>query len=187
MSFPVITPPCVSQLPAENHDQSHPNMPANLDRKSYPPWLDDGLCIHWQPWSSCYSQSASYWKGPPSTFHLWTNLWNRRSTAFKWRQTLSDKFDVKIVAHVKYLIVVKNREIIDVDDSEEESESDPSTGLTLSDMSQMCKKLEGACWRFGYSETGLALPQELRHFRGFLRQMEMRNAKQSMLDSFWVK
>ena len=100
---------------------------------------------------------------------------------------MSDKFDVKIVAHVKYLIVVKNREIIDVDDSEEESESDPSTGLTLSDMSQMCEKLEGACWRFGYSETGLALPQELHHFRGFLRQMEMRNAKQSMLDSLWVK
>ena len=102
----------------------------------------------------------------------------------------ADKFeggDAEIIAHVKHLIAVANGEIIDVDDSEEEGESDPSAGLTLSDVTQMCEKLEGACWRFGYSETGLALPQELRRFRGFLRRMEMKNAKQTTLDSFWVQ
>ena len=64
----------------------------------------------------------------------------------------ADKFeggDVEIIAHVKHFIVVANREIIDVDDSEEGGDGDSSAGLTLSDVTQVCGKLEGACWRFG--------------------------------------
>ena len=99
-----------------------------------------------------------------------------------------DKFpggDAEIVAHVKHLIAVEKGEIIEVDDSEDEDgESDLSTGLTLSDVAQMCEKLEAACWRFGYSDN-LSLPHELRRFHGHLRQMEMKNAKQSTLDSYW--
>ena len=41
---------------------------------------------------------------------------------------------VEIITHIKNLIVVANREIIDVDDSEEEGDSDTSAGLTLSDV-----------------------------------------------------
>jgi len=64
-------------------------------------------------------------------------------------QTEADKFeggDVEIITHVKNLIVVANGEIIDVDDSKEEGDSDrPSAGLTLSNVTQVCRKLEGAC------------------------------------------
>jgi len=99
-----------------------------------------------------------------------------------------DKFpggDAEIVAHVKHLIVVKKGEIIKVDDSEDEDgENDLSAGLTLSDVAQMCEKLEATCWRFGYSDN-LSLPHELCRFHGHLRQMEMKNAKQSTLDSYW--
>ena len=62
-----------------------------------------------------------------------------------------------------------------------------SAGLTLSDVTQVCGKLEGACRRFSYSGTGLALPQELCSFHGSLRRMEMKSAKQTMLESFWVE
>ncbi|KAL4074428.1 hypothetical protein V8B97DRAFT_1916293 [Scleroderma yunnanense] len=82
-------------------------------------------------------------------------------------QVEGDKFeggDVEIITHVKHLIVVKNGEIIDVDDSEEEGESSLSAGMSLSNVTQMCKKLEGACWRIGHSEISLALPQELHCF-----------------------
>ncbi|KAL4066382.1 hypothetical protein V8B97DRAFT_1919461 [Scleroderma yunnanense] len=82
-------------------------------------------------------------------------------------QVKGDKFeggDVEIITHVKHLIVVENGEIIDIDDSEEEGESGLSAGMTLSNVTQMCKKLEGAYWRIGHSEISLALPQELHHF-----------------------
>ena len=93
--------------------------------------------------------------------------------------------DTEIVAHVKQLIAAEKGEIIDVDDSEDEDgEGDLSAGLTLSDVAQMCEKLEAACWRFGYSDN-LSLPHELRRFCGHLRRMEMKNAKQSTLDSYW--
>jgi len=88
---------------------------------------------------------------------------------------------VEIITHVKNLIVVVNGEIIDVDDSEEKGDGDTSAGLTLSDVTQVCRKLECACRRFDYSGTGLALPQELCGFRGFLRRMEMKSAKQTTL------
>ena len=93
--------------------------------------------------------------------------------------------DAEIVAHVNHLIAAEKGETIDVDDSEDEDgEGDLSAGLALSDVAQMCEKLEAACWRFGYSEN-LSLPHELRRFRGHLRRMEMKNAKQSTLDSYW--
>ena len=96
--------------------------------------------------------------------------------------------DAEIVVHVKHVIAVEKGEIMEVDDSEDDndSESDLCAGLTFSDVMQMCEKLEAACWKFGYSDNGLALPHELRHFCGFLRHMEMKNVKQTTLDSFWA-
>ncbi|KAI6123168.1 hypothetical protein EDD16DRAFT_1704499 [Pisolithus croceorrhizus] len=94
--------------------------------------------------------------------------------------------DDEIVAHIKQLTMENNGEVIDVDDSKEE-ESATLAGISFSDASQMCMKLEAACWQFGYSDSGLALPHKLHCFCGFLRHMEMKHAKQSTLDSFWAK
>ena len=91
--------------------------------------------------------------------------------------------DAEIVAHVKHVIAVEKGEIIKVRTTMVRVRA----GLTFSDVTQMCEKLEAACWKFGYSDNGLALPYELHRFRGFLRRMEMKNAKQTTLDSFWAK
>lgn len=82
-----------------------------------------------------------------------------------------------------------NGEVVEIsDDEEEEGESDLSAGLSLSEVSQMREKLEAACLTLGYSDNhGLSLLRELRRFRGFLRRMEMKSAKQSTLDSYWEK
>ncbi|KAI6002582.1 hypothetical protein F5J12DRAFT_913828 [Pisolithus orientalis] len=94
--------------------------------------------------------------------------------------------DAKIVAHVKQLITAENEDVIEISDSKEEGKSDSSAGLSLSEVAQVCEKVEAACWRFGYSDNGLTLLHELRRFHGFLRRMEMKSAKQSTLDS-WAK
>lgn len=97
--------------------------------------------------------------------------------------------DAEIVAHVKQLMMAENGEVVEIsDDEEEEGESDLSAGLSLSEVSQMCEKLEAACLTVGYSDNhGLNLLRELRRFRGFLKRMEMKSAKQSTLDSYREK
>lgn len=104
---------------------------------------------------------------------------------------MEEKFeggDAEIVAHVKHLIAVENGEIVDIDEEEEEEEgeSDPSAGLTFSEIAQMCEKVEAAYWRFGCGEKGLTFLQELRRFRGLLAQMETKSKKQVTLHSFWA-
>ena len=107
---------------------------------------------------------------------------------FRMEENKFEGGDAEIVAHVKHLIAVKNGEIIDVDDSEEEEgESDLSAGLTFSDVAQMCEKVEAAYWRFGCGEQGLTFPRELRCFRGLLGKMETKSKKQVTLHSFWAK
>ena len=95
--------------------------------------------------------------------------------------------DEEIVAHVKHLMAVEAGEITEDEESdEEEDEDDPSAGLTIAEIRQMCEKIEAACWKFGYVENGLALTQELRRFRGFLRRMEEKSKKQMTLESYWA-
>ena len=69
--------------------------------------------------------------------------------------------DAEIIAHVKHVTTVETSEIIKDDDSEDEdTKTDLSAGLTFSDVMQMCKKLEAASWKFGYSDTDLTLPHK---------------------------
>lgn len=67
--------------------------------------------------------------------------------------------------------------------------TNPFPNIALTDAIAMCEKLEKACITLGYADgdVGLTLPQELRHFRGYLRQRESRNAKQITLTELWRK
>ncbi|KAF8637082.1 hypothetical protein AX14_010341 [Amanita brunnescens Koide BX004] len=98
--------------------------------------------------------------------------------------------EVEIVAKIKHRISVESGGVIEVEsDSEEDVEDDPFPKIALTDAIAMCEKLEKACVTLGYADcdVGLTLPQELRRFRGFLRQTESRNAKQVTLTQLWGK
>ena len=98
--------------------------------------------------------------------------------------------EVEIVAEIKQRISIESREIIEVEsDSDADAKDDPFPDIALADAIAMCEKLEKACIMLGYADgdMGLTLPQELRHFRGYLRQRESRNAKQITLTELWRK
>ena len=98
--------------------------------------------------------------------------------------------DVEIVAKIKQRVSIESREVVEVEsDDEEDVEDDPFPMIALTDAIVMCEKLEQASIMLGYADgdIGLTLPQELCHFRGFLRQMESRNAKQVTLTQLWRK
>ena len=98
--------------------------------------------------------------------------------------------EVEIVAEIKRRISIESGEIIEVEsDSDADAEDDPFPDIALADAIAMCEKLEKACITLGYADgdMGLTLPQELRHFRGYLRQRESRNAKQITLTELWRK
>ena len=98
--------------------------------------------------------------------------------------------EVEIVAQIKRRISIESGEIIEVEsDSDADAKDDPFPDIALADAIVMCEKLEKACIMLGYADgdMGLTLPQELRHFRGYLRQRESRNAKQITLTELWRK
>jgi hypothetical protein len=98
--------------------------------------------------------------------------------------------EVEIVAEIKRRISIERGEIVEVEsDSESDVEDDPFPNIALTDAIAMCEKLEKACITLGYADgdVGLTLPQELRHFRGYLRRKESRNAKQITLTELWRK
>ena len=98
--------------------------------------------------------------------------------------------DIEIVAKIKQRISIESGDVVEVEsDDEEDVEDDPFPMIALTNAIAMCEKLEKASIMLGYADgdIGLTLPQELRHFQGFLRQMESRNAKQVTLTQLWRK
>jgi len=95
--------------------------------------------------------------------------------------------DAEIVVHIMHLITVERGEPIELEESDEDNEKDLFKELTITEVMQMCEKLEAACWRFGYLENGLTLPQELHRFHRFLRQTEETSKQQVTLESYWTK
>jgi hypothetical protein len=92
--------------------------------------------------------------------------------------------DTEIVAEVRHQMAVESGEVIEVDsDSEAEDEGEADVGKA--EMIRLCQQLEGLCIKYGATDSSLDLSRQLRRFRAYLRQEELKNASQKTLDVFW--
>ena len=94
--------------------------------------------------------------------------------------------DQAIIAEVHHLEAVGKGEIIEVDsDNDDSLNDDGEPAITTSELIGICQKLEsGYISRAGVDAT-MDFLHHLRTFRAKLRYKEMKNAKQTTLDSFW--
>ena len=95
--------------------------------------------------------------------------------------------DAEIIVHIMCLITAERGEPIELEKSDKDDENDLFKELTITEVMQMCEKLKAACWRFGYLENSLTLPQELHCFHRFLQQTEKTSKQQVTLESYWTK
>ena len=98
--------------------------------------------------------------------------------------------DAEIVAEVKHQMAVERGEIIDVaddDDEDDEEDDDKDLPVSTAEILQLCKQVERLCFKHGAGESSSELPKHLRRFRAHLLHAELKNAKQTTLDRFFVK
>lgn len=93
----------------------------------------------------------------------------------------------EIVAQVYEEKAIAEGRVIEIDDSDSEDEPDGSKpAVGVPEMLQMCQLLEKAALDSGV-EGSLDLSQSLRRFRARLVRVELKEAKQTMLDKMWTK
>ncbi|KAF9074711.1 hypothetical protein BDP27DRAFT_1416113 [Rhodocollybia butyracea] len=96
----------------------------------------------------------------------------------------------KIVQQVQYECAVRNGEIIEVDDEEEELDAPPD--ISLQDLLQTCQTLQEQCLTRNLddprlAEQGLELMEQIRRFRGAVQKFSMKSVQQTQLDSFFTR
>jgi hypothetical protein len=92
--------------------------------------------------------------------------------------------DDEIVAQIQHEDAVKDREIIEVDSDEEDSDEPKHCELMSTEMIWFSEQLERACL-LSTADCSLELALVLRCFWGQLSKSEFANAKQKKLTSFW--
>ncbi|KAJ3715974.1 hypothetical protein DFJ43DRAFT_1043433 [Lentinula guzmanii] len=95
----------------------------------------------------------------------------------------------KIVKQVRYEQAVKNGEIIEVED-EDENEQDAPPDISLRDLVATCKTLQTQCLTRNLedpklAEQGMELMEQIRRFQGAVQKYSAKNAKQASLDEFF--
>jgi len=99
--------------------------------------------------------------------------------------------EAEIVAEVKHQMAIERGEIVeadndDDDDGDEKTDDDTDLPVSTAEIMRLCEQVERLCFKHGAGESSLELPKHLRRFRAHLRHTELKNAKQTSLDSFFM-
>ncbi|KIJ51658.1 hypothetical protein M422DRAFT_157586 [Sphaerobolus stellatus SS14] len=94
--------------------------------------------------------------------------------------------DDEIVKNVQHEMAVQRREIIEVEDGEDEDDEPTAPAMSIADVIKTCESLERYSIQYAPQENSLELTRQLRQFRIHLRRTEMKGAKQTCLDS-WLR
>ncbi|KAJ3978462.1 hypothetical protein F5890DRAFT_1560290 [Lentinula detonsa] len=96
----------------------------------------------------------------------------------------------KIVDQVQYERAVKNGEIIEVDDEDDDGDTPPD--ISLRELLATCQTLQTQCLTQSLedpklAEQGMELMEQIWRFKGVVQKHSTKNAKQVQLDSFFTR
>jgi len=94
--------------------------------------------------------------------------------------------DAKIMAVVQCEMAVARGDVIELDDSEDNSENDLEDVPTRAEVIKLCEVLEKVCLRYGDADFSLELPHQLHKYRAKLWHDDLCNSTQTSLDSYFT-
>ena len=95
--------------------------------------------------------------------------------------------DEAIISQVKYETAVEKGEIIEVGSKESgDEEEECQAGLSHQEIAEMCQKLENLCLQYGSPDDSLDIAHQICHLHIHVRQEMVKNARQTMLDQWFV-
>ena len=93
--------------------------------------------------------------------------------------------DAEIVAVVQHEMAVARGDVIELEDSEDDSEDDEDVP-TRGEVVKLCEVLEKACLSYGDADFSLELPHQLHKYRAKLQQDALLDSTQTSLDSYFM-
>jgi hypothetical protein len=78
-------------------------------------------------------------------------------------------------------------DIIEVDDSNLDSEEDMEDVPSRGEVIKLCKVLEKVCLQYGDADFSLELPRQLRKYRTKLQCDNLLNSTQTSIDNFFTQ
>lgn len=96
--------------------------------------------------------------------------------------------DADIVAEVRREIAIQKGDIIELD-ADDDSDDDVGDVVSRGEVLKLCEMLEKSCLRYGNDSTefSIDLPRQLRRYRAKLRQDDLRNSTQSLLENYFIR
>ena len=95
--------------------------------------------------------------------------------------------DDEIMAEVRREMAIAQGDIIEVDDSDLDSEEDMEDVPSRGEVIKLCEVLEKVCLRYGDADFSLELPRQLRKYRTKLRRDNLLNSTQTSIDNFFTQ